>query len=136
MDMFDKIAVNIKNIPKIIAKTMADEYLNDVRETFVTENEGNWKELSDWRIAQRGDGGHPILEDTGKLLNSIQEEEIGEGKYHVATNDPKAGIHEFGGTNEKGFVVPERSFMRSTYIRNYDKYQKLAEAKVKDIMTK
>lgn len=128
-----ELVARIRQAREEVSREVAEEYLNDVENTFHEEGPG-WPELSDMRKQQRGDDGHPILQDTGNLFTSFEVQEIGEGKYQVGTDVSYASLMEFGGRNEQDFEVPERSFMRSTLAKNEAKYQVLAENKTKEIL--
>ena len=73
-----------------------------------------WAPLSKYsikdRIALGFNGPDPILYRTGQLLNSIQLVKDG-AEAAIVTTDERAGILNFGGTNDKGLEVPGRSFM-------------------------
>lgn len=132
-ESFTDLATRIKNESNETVKLLADTLVTDINKVFDEEGPG-WRELSEWRKSERGDSGHPILEDTGRLRDSIKVREVGEGKYDVGTDVPYATLHEFGGTNPEGYVVPERSFMRKAWIENEAKYKQLAEDKAREII--
>lgn len=117
-------------IKDIISKIIAGTYLDDIKETFMNQGPGlygkPWEPLSAMRIAQRGTD-WPILIDTGTLMESFYIIQKQLGQYVVKTDNLYARRNEFGGFNEQGFYVPERSYIRSTLIKNEDKYKKLAE---------
>ncbi len=115
-----------------IAKDIANQYVQDCKDTIQEEGPG-WPELSPWRIRQRGSA-HPMLIDTGKLIGSFKANNVGPTEVQVANTAPYAALHEYGGTNEEGFVIPERSFMRNTLAKNESKYKALAEDKLKRIL--
>lgn len=135
-----KIDYNIEGLRRIqaaiienrIGKDIANQYVQDCKDTIQEEGPG-WPELSARRIAERGSA-HPILIDTGKLIGSFNVNNVGPTEYQVKNTAEYAPLHEYGGINEEGFIIPERSYMRNTLAKNESKYKALAEDKLKRIL--
>ena len=133
------INVNLEGLRRIqaaiaenrITNELANQYVQDCKDTIQEEGPG-WPELSARKIRERGSA-HPILIDTGKLIGAFQVSQIGPTEHQVANTAEYAALHEYGGINEQGFTVPERSFMRNTLAKNESKYKVLAEDKAKRI---